>query len=271
MAKDPAFNKIAAKLARLGMSPTEINAFGIFADLFLDAADGVIRDMNDEFVNDFVKAFKQRPNGDTLKAISEAALDSIRNNADTLARLRTQDELLALGETIADGLDRQLSPRDIARNLDMVADLDSVRAKRLRNYRAELEERGLSGDELENMVELERQRLLKQRREVIVTTESQIANGNMAKEAALQRGAKMKVWLTSSDSRVSDACQKNEAAGPIPIDESFPSGDDHEPQHVNCRCKVGYLTSDAAIESARVMTEQRVALTKAKKAAANAA
>lgn len=45
-----------------------------------------------------------------------------------------------------------------------------------------------------------------------------------------------KEWATAEDDRVEVACRGNEAAGPIALDDDFPSGDEAPPAHPNCRC-----------------------------------
>ncbi len=45
-----------------------------------------------------------------------------------------------------------------------------------------------------------------------------------------------KAWLTVGDDRVSEICLGNEAAGWIPMDEDFPSGDEKPLAHPACRC-----------------------------------
>jgi len=49
-----------------------------------------------------------------------------------------------------------------------------------------------------------------------------------------------KRWSTVKDSRVSDLCRQNEAAGWIPLGSSFPSGHDRPLGHVACRCTALY-------------------------------
>lgn len=43
-----------------------------------------------------------------------------------------------------------------------------------------------------------------------------------------------KEWVTEPDA--CETCEENEAAGPIDLDDVFPSGDDDPPAHPNCRC-----------------------------------
>ncbi|MBN1629629.1 MAG: hypothetical protein JW990_07695 [Thermoleophilia bacterium] len=63
-------------------------------------------------------------------------------------------------------------------------------------------------------------------------------HGNLAVGQELQAaGLQMeKSWLTVGDDRVSEQCQMDEAAGWIPLDDVFPSGNDCPPGHVACRC-----------------------------------
>jgi hypothetical protein len=48
----------------------------------------------------------------------------------------------------------------------------------------------------------------------------------------------MKEWITAGDDLVSEGCQENEDAGPIDLDDDFPSGDDAPPAHPSCRCSI---------------------------------
>lgn len=43
-------------------------------------------------------------------------------------------------------------------------------------------------------------------------------------------------WLTAFDQRVCLRCGRNEDAGPVPLGEPFPTGDEHPPAHPRCRC-----------------------------------
>lgn len=47
-----------------------------------------------------------------------------------------------------------------------------------------------------------------------------------------------KSWDTFKDNRVSDECAANEAAGWIPFDDAFPSGDMRPLAHPYCRCSI---------------------------------
>ena len=78
------------------------------------------------------------------------------------------------------------------------------------------------------------------RAERIVRTETARMVGSSENMAATNNGASHKYWVTVGDGAVCQICQDNEDAGTIGLSESFPSGDDQEPAHPNCRCLVEY-------------------------------
>ena len=51
-----------------------------------------------------------------------------------------------------------------------------------------------------------------------------------------------KKWYNNEDDRVCEICEGNSAQGWIPESDTFQSGDDIPPGHVNCRCNVEYNT-----------------------------
>jgi uncharacterized protein with gpF-like domain len=71
-------------------------------------------------------------------------------------------------------------------------------------------------------------------------------SGNMAgyREAARQGIRLKKEWLVGGDP--CPICEENEAAGPIPLDEDFPSGDDAPGAHPRCECSVAAVLDDDA-------------------------
>lgn len=83
---------------------------------------------------------------------------------------------------------------------------------------------------------------------MIARTELIDANnqGNLAgyREAARQGIGLKKEWLTAGDDLVSEDCEENEDAGPIPLEDDFPSGDDAPPAHPNCRCAIAPVLAD---------------------------
>lgn len=83
---------------------------------------------------------------------------------------------------------------------------------------------------------------IRSRAHLVAVTESR----NAYEEANLQTakgleaaGLEMeKKWRDSGDSKVSAGCRENSAAGWIPLDKSFPSGDDRSPRFPGCRCNL---------------------------------
>lgn len=80
-----------------------------------------------------------------------------------------------------------------------------------------------------------------ERADMIAETEVSRANSMAAVES--YRSARdsagvsvMKEWSAEADA--CDICSENEDAGPIDLDEEFPSGDDAPPGHCSCRCGV---------------------------------
>jgi septal ring factor EnvC (AmiA/AmiB activator) len=180
--------------------------------------------------------------------VSQVALDRARalaaNAADSLIRDLTTAQLNSMGETIATALAQGKRPIDIAQKLTEVQGLDRNRAAQFEKITRYLEESGLSDADLEKRLEREYQRLLKERRETIANTEGRQATSTAREVEALERGGKYKHWITTPDERLCDQCAGNEAAGVIPIDESFPDGSDRTPAHPNCRCSIAYVTTE---------------------------
>jgi len=85
-----------------------------------------------------------------------------------------------------------------------------------------------------------RQRHIRDRAELIAITEvgQAYVDGQLDVARQLQlRGLVMeKSWLTVGDSRVSDGCAANGAAGWIPLDTAFPSGHPSPLRFPGCRC-----------------------------------
>ena len=51
-------------------------------------------------------------------------------------------------------------------------------------------------------------------------------------------------WMTALDQRVCRTCKANEDAGPVALGQRFPSGDYHPPSHPHCRCALIPTLSD---------------------------
>jgi hypothetical protein len=200
--------------------------------------------------------------GEMSPEILERARNLAENSADTLGRSMLKADLETLGQALSQGIAEGLGPRDIARRLEGVQGLDPQRASSFEKFRADLEQNGdLTDAQIAKREEAEFQRLLSDRRETIARTESAkaVSEGDILE--ARNSKAKYKVWQTTGDGAVSEECQANEAAGPIPIEDSFPGGVDTVPQHPNCRCAVSFLSSDAQLDGAKERAAARAAKT----------
>lgn len=95
---------------------------------------------------------------------------------------------------------------------------------------------GWSADQLQDAI-LESWIFDPARAETIARTELAMAHqaGTLAawRRSGVVRG---KRWLISDLHDQDDICDINAAAGTIPLDASFPSGDDSPPAHPNCEC-----------------------------------
>lgn len=91
-------------------------------------------------------------------------------------------------------------------------------------------------DEISDIISSEVESISSVRSFMIANTETANAMGtaNLAfmKESDFQN----KVWVIAGPHDLEDECDDNADDGPIPIDEPFSSGDDHEPAHINCEC-----------------------------------
>ena len=66
--------------------------------------------------------------------------------------------------------------------------------------------------------------------------EPALAYESVKNAMALAQGMTHKTWNTMRDDGVCSFCRSNEAAGTIPIEQAFPSGDATPPNHPQCRC-----------------------------------
>ena len=87
------------------------------------------------------------------------------------------------------------------------------------------------------------------RSEMIARTEILRANNQGNLRGYKDAGVEKKEWLTAGDDLVSEECDENEAAGPIGLDEAFPSGDDAPPLHPNCRCSIAPVIEDEGADA----------------------
>jgi SPP1 gp7 family putative phage head morphogenesis protein len=142
-----------------------------------------------------------------------------------------------LDELIATAVGRNPGWSDrAAQRGSLLASIEDHRLDRLASAVADAVARGDSVDQLAQVL----QGVLDDSRwaELVATTEMNRAMTAASLASYADAGIEGKSWLTSSDDMVCDPCNDNEAAGPIPLDAPFPTGDDGPPQHGRCRCCV---------------------------------
>ncbi len=110
-------------------------------------------------------------------------------------------------------------------------------------------ERGASVDELARDL---RDLLTVDRATMIAQTETARAMTTAAMETYRANQVAGKAVITAEDERVCEFCASNESAGPIPLADSFPSGE--PPTHPLCRCAiVPFLASEMGLEGEPVV------------------
>jgi len=252
-------DQIAKAIAALGVF--DPGDYGAMAAFLFPAYEAQREQLTVAYYETLLQQIRSQYSDDIL----ERAANLAETAADSLLETIATADLNTMGETIARGLDAGLNPRDIARNLQEVQGLDSNRAASFEKFREGLAQSDMTDAQIAAAEEREFQRLLRERRETIANTEANKAVSEGDFLNAKNDGAKFKIWQTSGDERVSDICEANEAAGPIPIDEPFPSGDDTTPGHVNCRCSVTFINDPAAVDSFSEFQERAAERTAAAK------
>ena len=211
-------------------------------------------------------AIRSQMTGSPTPGALAAAQNLADREATTLARGLIKADLNKMGGVIKRGLDAGLGPNEVARRLDMVKGLDSVRAKQLEQYLDNLASRTppLSQERLQALIDRKHGQLLNARKRTIARTEMRFATGEGNKLQADERGDKWKSWITAGDDRVDEECEGNEGEGWIPIDQEFSSGDQAVPAHPKCRCTLAYRRA-APNEAAVARADTRIANTRAAK------
>lgn len=192
--------------------------------------------------------------------VSKAATDYARNLSENahekILMGLTEIQLRSIGEKIATALENGKRPRDIAKQLVEITELDSLGTARLEAIREELVESGMTGKGLDKRMERELNKLLKERRETIANTVGRHATSTAREVEALVQGAKWKHWSANSDEHLCDICAGNEADGVIPVDATFSGGTRHAPAHPNCRCSVSYFSTEKGRDIAVRLNER---------------
>jgi SPP1 gp7 family putative phage head morphogenesis protein len=82
--------------------------------------------------------------------------------------------------------------------------------------------------------------------EMVAWSEIARAQSAAAMSVYRQAGTERVEWSTAEDARVCPACDADEAAGPVPLGQPFPSGHTMPPGHPNCRCALLPVLAGAA-------------------------
>jgi hypothetical protein len=155
---------------------------------------------------------------------------------------RAEHELLSIGISKESDFFDHANDRAAAYAKDRAAELvtdieDSTRDMLRRKIASGLE----AGAMRENIIDdiMSSEIFSKARATLIADTEIAMANGQGAlagyKEAKAAGVDLRKIWVVAGGD-CCDLCEDNADAGPIEIEDDFPSGDDAEPGHPNCRC-----------------------------------
>jgi len=173
-----------------------------------------------------------------------------------------------IAQTIVTALEKQIGVDGLAKELKDKIGLTPQRAQAVDKYREGLVKSGAySQEQIDKLVGKFTDKQISERAKVIANTEMRDAMSQGEDAVQRARGARFKSWSTSGDGKVSLTCELNEAQGPIPIDDSFQSGDDLTPGHPDCRCSIIYSTSNEQLEREKDRAEERAAKTKDSKAA----
>lgn len=200
-----------------------------------------------------------------LDAIADVTADELeRLTKDTGARVLAQ-----LGVMDQEELVDQVNDRAVEMARDHAADLvgkrwvdgelvdnpnaeyaiDDTTRDMLRATIADGLEQNLGRDEIIDSI-VDSYGFSEERAELIAVTEIARANSDAAlmgyRAARDEAGVNSKkVWLTAEDDLVDeDVCVPNGDAGPIDLDDAFPSGDDAPPGHPRCRCALSAAVED---------------------------
>jgi hypothetical protein len=119
---------------------------------------------------------------------------------------------------------------------DLITGLDATTAELISDAVAEGIEEQLGVDGTGRLIRATVDDMAVSRAAMIASTEMNRAMSTATVEQLNNLGVEYKRIILSPEA--CDICVDNEAAGPIPIDDDFDSGDAYPPFHPNCRCAV---------------------------------
>jgi len=161
--------------------------------------------------------------------------------ADVEAEFADLFHAVLVREGVADGQAHLLAAKYAEqRTGDLIRGLEDTTITNLRGLVSQAIGRGDSLGALKKAIR-EDQTFSPRRAETVARTETATALGQGKRAAAVDQGRDQKMWQANPDACAD--CQENETGDWLPIDESFPSGDDTIPAHPNCECAVQYRTA----------------------------
>jgi SPP1 gp7 family putative phage head morphogenesis protein len=166
----------------------------------------------------------------------------IIEKADYWVRLSLEKGLEGAADVTGIVLEMNDSPRIINAADDILGKLKSMTDKTsIEDLRGLISESISSRDTVDQLKKKITERFTQYqgyRSERIARTESANAYGKASLEYYKECKIGYKKWQTMEDDRVSEICWGNQNEGTIPINQTFSSGVQNEPNHVNCRCSV---------------------------------
>jgi len=175
-----------------------------------------------------IKAWIDNNAGSLITNLTAGQMSSIH------ALLQSQ---IALGVT---------SPYILAQRIKPMVGLTEREARAVAKVIASLSEEGIPAGAINKRVDKYAKYLHRNRAARIAQTEISNAYGAGQMESMKQAvaagelpGIPEKSWLAGGPNPC-EICEENEAAGDIPLEETFPSGDQHQTAHPSCACAVTY-------------------------------
>jgi len=138
------------------------------------------------------------------------------------------------------------SPYIMAQRIKPIVGLTVREGMAVGRFMATMIEEGVPANVLKTQVDRYAQYLHNNRAMRIARTEisdayhqGQLNSVLQARDEGWLSGDPEKEWIAGGDNPCED-CLENEGAGPIPIDQPFPSGHAAPTAHPNCKCDMGY-------------------------------
>lgn len=173
-----------------------------------------------------------------LEAIIAAAIAAIASALFSEIRAIREDALITVERRFGQELIDELREQALREAFELVRNIPNTLKEELRDLARETMMEFKTHEDFARALSRRWAEFSRERAELIARTEWARVAGRVTVELYRMQGTRKKVWYTVGDARVCAICQQNAAAGPIPIDEPFPSGVDTVPAHPRCRCNV---------------------------------